>query len=135
VYLLPLGLTGGGRSDKVSLQIFTGESNVQNISKFMWSIAVILGCIAGSASAEGDATAGKQKNALCQGCHGIKDFKMAYPKVYPVPKIGGQNVDYLVSALKAYRDGDRANETMHAIAADLSDQDIEDLAAYYSAVQ
>ncbi|HAT52221.1 MAG TPA: cytochrome c4, partial [Betaproteobacteria bacterium] len=46
-----------------------------------------------------------------------------------------QSYDYLVVALKAYRDGDRTNETMHAIASSLSDQDIDDLAAYYSGDQ
>ena len=74
-------------------------------------------------------------NAQCQGCHGIDGFKTAFPTVYSVPKIGGQSYDYLVVALKAYRDGDRTNETMHAIASSLSDQDIDDLAAYYSGDQ
>ena len=80
----------------------------------------------------GDPATGAQLNAQCQGCHGIVGFKAAYPKVYSVPKIGGQNYDYLVIALKAYRDGERANETMRAIASNLSDQDINDLAAYYA---
>jgi len=48
--------------------------------------------------------------------------------------LGGQSAAYLAAALKAYRSGDRNNETMHAIAAGLSDQDIEDLAAYYSSM-
>ena len=81
---------------------------------------------------EGDAAAGKQKNAMCQGCHGIAGFRMAFPEVLSVPKLGGQNVEYLTSALKAYRAGDRANTNMKAIAASLSDQDIADLAAYYA---
>ena len=83
----------------------------------------------------GDPAAGAQLNAQCQGCHGIVGFKTAFPTVYSVPKIGGQSYDYLVVALKAYRDGDRTNETMHAIASSLSDQDIDDLAAYYSGDQ
>ena len=82
--------------------------------------------------AQGDAEAGEQKNAMCQGCHGIEGFRTAYPTVYSVPMLGGQSADYLVAALKAYRSGDRNNETMHAIAVDLSDEDIADLAAYYS---
>jgi len=88
--------------------------------------------VAPSAFAAGDPEAGRQINAQCQGCHGIVDFKTAFPKVYSVPKIGGQSYDYIVVALKAYRDGDRANKTMQAIASNLSDQDINDLAAYYS---
>ena len=82
--------------------------------------------------AEGDAAAGKQKNAMCQGCHGIEGFRMAYPEVYSVPMLGGQSAAYIVAALKAYRDGGRSNQTMKAIAADLSDEDMSDLAAYYS---
>ena len=85
------------------------------------------------ASAEGDATAGELKNAQCKGCHGIEGFRMAYPKVVSVPMLGGQSAAYLAAALKAYRAGDRNNATMRAIAASLSDEDINDLAAYYSA--
>jgi cytochrome c553 len=82
--------------------------------------------------AEGDPAAGAEKNAMCQGCHGIKGFRVAYPAVYPVPKIGGQSAAYIVAALKAYKAGDRNFATMQAIASALSDQDMEDLAAYYS---
>jgi cytochrome c553 len=82
--------------------------------------------------AEGDPAAGAEKNAMCQGCHGIKGFRVAYPAVYPVPKIGGQSAAYIVAALNAYKAGDRNFATMQAIASGLSDQDMEDLAAYYS---
>lgn len=82
--------------------------------------------------AEGDATAGKDKTAMCAGCHGIAGFRTAYPETYHVPKLGGQNAAYIVSALKAYKSGDRAHPTMKAIAASLSEQDMADLAAYYS---
>lgn len=85
------------------------------------------------ASAEGDVAAGQIKNAACEGCHGIEGFRMAYPKVVSVPMLGGQSEAYLVAALKAYRDGARNNATMRAIAASLSDEDINDLAAYYAA--
>jgi len=84
-------------------------------------------------SAEGDAAAGRLKNASCQGCHGIEGFRVAYPTVYSVPMLGGQSDAYIAAALKAYRSGDRNNATMKAIASSLSDQDIADLAAYYSA--
>jgi cytochrome c553 len=82
--------------------------------------------------AEGDAAAGKDKTAMCAGCHGIAGFRTAYPETYHVPKLGGQNAAYIVSALKAYKAGDRAHPTMKAIAASLSEQDMADLAAYYS---
>jgi cytochrome c553 len=92
----------------------------------------VLALVAAPSQAEGDAAAGKQKNAMCQWCHGIPGFRTAYPEVYSVPKIGGQNEAYLVAALKAYRSGDRGHPTMVAIAAGLSDQDIADLAAFYA---
>jgi cytochrome c553 len=92
----------------------------------------VLALFAAPLQAEGDVAAGKQKNAMCQGCHGVPGFRTAYPEVYSVPKIGGQNAAYLVSALKAYRSGDRSHPTMVAIAASLSDQDIADLAAFYA---
>lgn len=81
---------------------------------------------------QGDATAGAQKNQMCQGCHGIDGWHTAYPYVYRVPKIGGQHAAYIVSALKAYKSGERKHPSMRGIAAILSDKDIADLAAYYS---
>jgi cytochrome c553 len=74
----------------------------------------------------------ESKIAQCQGCHGIPDWKTAFPEVYRVPKLGGQKAGYIVSALKAYKSGDRDFPTMRAIAADLTDKDMQDLAAYYA---
>jgi cytochrome c553 len=51
-----------------------------------------------------------------------------------VPKLGGQHAQYLADALKGYRAGLRSHPTMRAQAATLSDQDIEDIAAYFSAM-
>ena len=82
--------------------------------------------------AEGSAEAGKQKNAMCAGCHGIPGYRTAYPEVYSVPKLGGQSAAYIVNALKAYKAGDRKHPSMIAIAAGLSEQDMADLAAYYA---
>jgi len=83
-------------------------------------------------AAEGNALAGKQKDSMCQGCHGIPDYRTAFPAVYSVPKIGGQHAAYIVKALQAYKSGERAHPSMKAIAASLSDQDMADLAAFYS---
>ena len=69
--------------------------------------------------------------AQCQGCHGIPDWKTAFPELYRVPKLGGQKPAYIVSALKAYKSGDRDFPTMRAIAADLSEADMELVARYY----
>jgi cytochrome c553 len=80
----------------------------------------------------GDPQKGAQKVQMCQGCHGILGWRTAYPEVYRVPKIGGQHPAYIVAALKAYRSGQRRHPSMDAIAASLTDQDIADVAAYYS---
>ena len=72
------------------------------------------------------------KAAMCIGCHGIPGYKMAFPHVYHVPLIAGQNAKYIESALKAYQSGERKHPTMRSIASSLSDKDISDLAAYYS---
>lgn len=89
--------------------------------------------ISGTVQAAGDAVAGKKKTTMCIGCHEIDGYHTAYPKVYNVPKIGGQHPDYLVKALKAYKTGARSHPSMKGIAATLSTQDMEDLAAYYAA--
>ena len=86
----------------------------------------------GAAYADGDAAAGKQKTAMCQGCHGIPDYKTVYPSVYRVPKLGGQHPGYIVKALQGYKSGERNHPTMRAIAAGLTDQDMADLGAYYA---
>ena len=73
---------------------------------------------------------GKQKAETCLGCHGIENYTNVYP-TYPVPKLGGQNSQYIMDALKAYANGDRGHVTMHAQAASLSEQDIQDIAAFF----
>jgi cytochrome c553 len=101
-------------------------------------LSLTIACIAlaGAAAlplrAAGDPDAGKQKNAMCAGCHGLAGFRTAYPEVYSVPKLGGQSEAYLVSALKAYKAGERSHPSMVAIAASLSEKDMADLAAYYA---
>ena len=80
----------------------------------------------------GDPMRGSQKVQMCQGCHGILGWRTAYPEVYRVPKIAGQHPAYIVAALKEYKGGQRSHPSMDAIAASLSDQDMADIAAYYS---
>lgn len=82
-------------------------------------------------AAAGSAEAGKAKLAMCIGCHGIQGYKTAYPDVYHVPKIYGQQPAYIVKALQAYRSGERSHPSMRGIARGLSDADMADLAAYY----
>jgi len=84
-------------------------------------------------TAPGDAGMGHSggKAAMCIGCHGIPGYKMAFPHVYHVPMIAGQNPKYIENALKAYQSGERKHPTMRSIAASLSDADIAELATYY----
>jgi cytochrome c553 len=102
-------------------------------SHFLRTIFIFTAAVgmAGTAQAAGDAAAGKIKTYACQGCHGIPGVKTAFPELYSVPKLGGQHPQYILSALKAYKTGQRSHTTMQANASTLSDQDMEDIAAYY----
>jgi cytochrome c553 len=80
----------------------------------------------------GDAQRGSTKVQMCIGCHGIVGYQGDFPQVYHVPRIAGQDAKYIASALTAYRAGDRKHPTMRSIATSLTDQDIADIAAYYS---
>lgn len=81
---------------------------------------------------QGNADAGRNKNSMCEGCHGISGYKASYPRVYSVPKISGQSAKYIENALAEYKKGARSHPTMRAIAGSLSEQDMADLAAYYA---
>src|SRR4051794_17938528 len=94
-----------------------------------------LGAHAQAAAPQGNADAGKNKVYQCQGCHGIPDWKTAFPEVYRVPKLGGQKPAYIVAALRAYKSGERDFATMRAMVSNMSDQDMADIAAYYGAEQ
>ncbi len=96
-----------------------------------WGLAALTATLtcATVAQADGDPAAGRHKFYTCVGCHGIPNYNNVYP-TYRVPKLGGQNAEYIANALKEYKDGQRSHLTMHAQAASLSDQDIADIAAY-----
>src|ERR1700691_3708637 len=81
------------------------------------------------AHAAGNTADGEKKFYTCYGCHGIDNYRNAYPD-YSVPKLRHQQASYIVAALQEYRSGERPHATMHAQASSLSDQDIEDIAAY-----
>jgi cytochrome c553 len=87
---------------------------------------------AGAADIVGNPNAAPNKIEMCIGCHGIPEYKGTFPEVYQVPMIGGQSAKYIEAALQAYKKGDRKHPSMRGIAVSLSDQDIADIAAYYS---
>ena len=98
-------------------------------------MAVVVASVTGLAHAQavkGNAKAGEGKIAMCIGCHGITGYQASFPEVYKVPMIGGQNEAYIVSALNAYKKGERKHPTMRGIADPLSDQDMADVAAFYA---
>ena len=80
----------------------------------------------------GDVAAGQKKAEMCIGCHGIPGYQNSFPEIHKVPMISGQSDKYIVSALNAYKKGDRKHPTMRGIAASLSEQDMADLGAFYA---
>ena len=97
------------------------------------AIALAAPAFAQQAAPAGDPKEAHKKIAMCEGCHGIPGYRTAYPEVYHVPMLGGQQEAYLAAALHAYKKGERSHPSMRGIAASLSDKDIADLAAYYAA--
>jgi cytochrome c553 len=96
-------------------------------------LSVLLGLSLGSvqhAVAQGDADAGKAKSAVCAGCHGSTGISA----IGMYPNLAGQNEAYTVSQLKAFKNGTRMAPMMASMAAGLSEQDMEDLAAYFSSL-
>lgn len=81
-------------------------------------------------SQPGESAAAKANH--CIGCHHIPGLRSVFPVVYPVPKIIGQSEDYLIAALQAYKSGLREHPSMTGIAAQLSDEDIAELAKFYA---
>ena len=86
------------------------------------------------AQVTGDAAAGAGKVAMCIGCHGIVGYKSSFPEVYRVPRISGQNAKYIEVVLDSYKKGDRKHPSMRGIATSMTEQDIADVAAYYTAL-
>lgn len=119
-------------TEPVSLQLL-GYSPTATMKKLIALLALAgIANFAAAADVVGNAKAAENKVSMCIGCHGIPGYKATFPEVYQVPMIGGQSAKYIENALVAYKKGERQFPTMHGIAATLSDQDMADLAAYYS---
>lgn len=97
-------------------------------------LTALLGAAGGAAAQQPQARSAQAEPnvSMCVGCHGLAGYKTAYPEVYHVPKIAGQQAEYIVKALQAYKSGARRHPSMRGIAASLSDKDMADLAAYYA---
>ena len=92
--------------------------------------AAILIVAANASAATGDPEAGKTKSQACAACHGPSGNESVDPTY---PRIAGQYADYLAKSLRDYKTGARKNAIMAGFATTLSEQDIEDLSAYFAA--
>jgi cytochrome c553 len=93
-------------------------------------LALAFAGIGGTAMA-GDVKAGRQKALQCQACHGLDGLA----KIPGAPHLAGQVEDYLVKSLTDYKTGERKHEMMTVVMQNLGPKDIEDLAAYYAAIE
>jgi len=99
------------------------------MNKWLISLSVAAAMFSTAANAAGDAAAGQQKAAVCAACHG-QDGNSINPLW---PSLAGQHPAYIVKQLKEFKEGGRTDPMMAPMAMPLSEQDMEDLAAYYSA--
>jgi cytochrome c553 len=99
------------------------------MTRTLISFALLCG-FAAAAHAEGNVDNGKQKSQPCAACHGADGNKTIDAQY---PRIAGQYADYLAKALRDYKSGARKNAVMAGFATTLSDQDIDDLSAYFAA--
>ena len=94
-------------------------------------LTIVIAVFASAAIAGGDPARGKEKSTTCVACHGENGMSIAPT----FPNIAGQYEDYLYHSLLGYKNGDRKNAIMAGQVAALTDQDMQDLAAYYASQQ
>ena len=109
--------------------------NVMYGRGFFLAVALVWGSTPILASAdEATIERGRTLAGTCLGCHGVPSYTNVYPS-YHVPKLGGQHAEYIVAALKAYKSGERAHSTMQAHSVRLSEEQIQDIAVYFSSLK
>jgi len=91
-------------------------------------VSIVLVTLSANSLASGDAEAGQTKSATCMGCHGLAGNSTA-PNF---PKLAGQGEGYILKQLQEFKSGARNNAIMAGVVAILSEQDMMDIAAYYS---
>ena len=94
-------------------------------------LAALSAFLMASSASAGDIATGKKKSLACAGCHGADGISV----VPTYPNLAGQKEQYLVLTLKGFRDGTRKNAVMNPMAKPLTDEDIENLAAYYASLK
>lgn len=95
------------------------------------SVSIFLVAASSGACSASDVKAGRIKAQMCQACHGMDGLS----KTPDAPNIAGQTEQYLVAQLQAFKTGTRKSDAMSVVAPTLSDADVEDLAAYFSAIE
>jgi cytochrome c553 len=113
------------------MRVYPTRMSLRSCGLHVLVASVCLLIAGGSVCSAGDVKAGRAKALMCQACHGLDGLS----KVPDAPNIAGQTEPYIVAQLQAYKSGVRKNDAMSVVAPSLSDQDIEDLAAYFSAIE
>lgn len=117
---------------RLSADFRAGKSEKRTRSAPGIAVIVWLFCVATGGNAyAGDVKAGREKALMCQACHGTDGLS----KVPDVPNIAAQTEAYLTAQLQAFKSGARKNDSMSVVAQTLSEKDIDDLAAYFSAIE
>jgi cytochrome c553 len=101
------------------------------LDAFSCSLIALTMLLLSLTAAAADAAAGKEKAAVCAGCHGPDGIS-----TNPLwPNLAGQHAEYLAKQMREFRDGKREDPLMSPMAQGLTDQDIENLAAYYAGLE
>jgi cytochrome c553 len=118
------------RTFLTGVEVIPTRRRVTQPARFVFTslAAAIIG--AGTCAAS-DVKAGRMKAQMCQACHGLDGLS----KAPDAPNIAGQIEPYLTAQLQAFKSGARKSEAMSLVAASLSEKDIDDLAAYFSAIE
>ncbi len=103
------------------------------MKKVVWIGSLVALALAGTAQAAGDVEAGKAKAGVCAACHGTDGNGSPANKLFP--KLAGQHPEYIIKQLHDFKANRRTDTTMAPMAAPLSDQDIENLAAYFGSLE
>ena len=129
------GMARAGPSRSVVIRAREGPEMMSTFSRTAILVVKLLApagvLLAGGSSHAGDVKAGGAKAMMCQACHGLDGLS----KTPDAPNIAGQLEPYLVAQLQAFKTGLRKNDAMSVVTPPLSDRDIEDLAAYFSAIE
>jgi cytochrome c553 len=108
------------------------SARAKGVRPVIFAFASLFAAAGGAGLCEaGDVKAGRAKAQMCQACHGLDGLS----KMPDAPNIAGQIEPYFAAQLQAFKSGARKNEAMSLVAATLSDKDIDDLAAYFSAIE